>query len=47
MGGTIPRIIKEKVLNLWLQGKVRAKIANEVGIGDGAVTTIVNESRAK
>jgi hypothetical protein len=27
-------------------GKVRAKIGKEVGIGDGKVTAIVNESRA-
>lgn len=46
MGGTIPRIIKEKC-SIYGFREVRAKIANEVGIGDGAVTTIVNESRAK
>jgi hypothetical protein len=45
MGGTIPRKIKEKVLELWLQGFKRAEIAKKAGVGEGTITAIVNESR--
>jgi hypothetical protein len=45
MGGNIPRPIKIKVIKEWLQGKSRDQIAKEEGIGNGTVSSIINESR--
>jgi transposase len=43
MGGNIPVKTKHKVLKLWLSGVSRKKIAEKVGIGEGTVTSIVQE----
>ena len=45
MGGNIPVKTKQKVLKLWLSGVSRKKIAEKVGIGEGTVTSIVQEAK--
>ena len=45
MVATIPRSIKIKVLNEWLQGNTRAKIARDNGISVGTVTDIHQQAR--
>ena len=45
MGGNIPVKTKHKVLKLWLSGVSRKKIAEKVGIGEGTVTSIVQEAK--
>jgi transcriptional regulator with XRE-family HTH domain len=45
MGGNIPVKTKHKVLKLWLSGISRKKIAEKVGIGEGTVTSIVQEAK--
>src|SRR6476469_5457064 len=45
MGGTIPVKTKQKVLKFWLSGISRKKIAEKVGIGEGTVTSIVQEAK--
>jgi hypothetical protein len=45
MGGNIPVKTKHKVLKLWLSGVSRKKIAEKVGIGEGIVTSIVQEAK--
>lgn len=45
MGGTIPVKTKQKVLKLWLSWVSRKKIAEKVGIGEGTVTSIVQEAK--
>jgi transcriptional regulator with XRE-family HTH domain len=45
MGGKIPVKTKQKVLKLWLSGVARKKIAEKVGIGDGTVTSIVQDAK--
>ena len=47
MGGNIPVKTKQKVLKLWLSGVSRKKIAEKVGIGEGTVTSIVQEAKEK
>lgn len=44
MGGTIPRKIKE--CSIYVVRESQREITKEVGIGDGKVIAIVNESRA-
>jgi hypothetical protein len=46
MGGKIPVKTKQKVLKYWLLGVPRKKIAEKAGIGDGTVTSIVQEAKA-
>ena len=45
MGGKLPAKTKEKVLKLWLLGFPRKKIAEKVGIGEGTVTSIVQDAK--
>ena len=45
MGGNIPVKTKHKVLKFWLSGVSRKKIAEKVGIGEGTVTSIVQEAK--
>jgi hypothetical protein len=45
MGANIPSPIKVEVIRKWLAGKSRDKIAEEVGIGAGTVSSILKESR--
>ena len=45
MGGNIPVKTKHKVLKLWLSGIARKKIAEKVGIGEGTVTSIVQDAK--
>jgi hypothetical protein len=45
MRGNIPVKTKHKVLKLWLSGVSRKKIAEKVGIGEGTVTSIVQEAK--
>jgi hypothetical protein len=45
MGGKTPKNIKEKVLKFWLSGIARKKSAEKARIGDGTVTSIVQEAR--
>ena len=45
MGGNIPVKTKQKVLKLWLSGVSRKKIAEKVAIGEGTVTSIVQEAK--
>lgn len=45
MGGKIPVKTKQKVLKLWLSAATRKKIAEKVGIGEGTVTSIVQEAK--
>ena len=45
MGGNIPVKTKQKVLKFWLSGVSRKKIAEKVGIGEGTVTSIVQEAK--
>src|SRR3982751_4741363 len=45
MVATIPKSVKIKVLNEWLQGIRRNKIAESNGIGAGTVTDITQQAR--
>ena len=45
MGGKIPVKMKQKVLRFWLLGVARKKNAEKVGIGEGTVTSIVQEAK--
>jgi transcriptional regulator with XRE-family HTH domain len=45
MGRNIPVKTKHKVLKFWLSGVSRKKIAEKVGIGEGTVTSIVQEAK--
>jgi transcriptional regulator with XRE-family HTH domain len=45
MGGKIPVKTKQKVLKYWLSGVSRKKIAEKAGIGEGTVTSIVQEAK--
>jgi transcriptional regulator with XRE-family HTH domain len=45
MRGNIPVKTKHKVLKLWLSGVSKKKIAEKVGIGEGTVTSIVQEAK--
>jgi transcriptional regulator with XRE-family HTH domain len=45
MGGKIPVKTKQKVLKDWLLGVARKKIAEKVGIGEGTVTSIVQDAK--
>jgi hypothetical protein len=47
MVAKIPPSIKLKVLNEWLQGTFRIKIARKNGIGAGTVTGILQQARNK
>lgn len=45
MGGSIPRTIKVEVIRKWLQGETRDQIAQELDIGAGTVSNVVQECR--
>jgi transcriptional regulator with XRE-family HTH domain len=45
MGGKIPRPIRVQVIRSWLEGKSRDKIAEEIGISTGAVSSIIEDFR--
>jgi transcriptional regulator with XRE-family HTH domain len=45
MGGKIPRPIRVQAIKAWLEGKSRDKIAEELGISTGAVSSIVKDLR--
>lgn len=45
MGGKIPRPIKVQVIRSWLDCKSRDKIAEEIGISTGAVSSIIKDFR--
>lgn len=45
MGTRTPPSIKKEVVRLWLKGLPRNQIANEVDIGAGTVSSIINECR--
>jgi transcriptional regulator with XRE-family HTH domain len=45
MGGKIPRPIRVQVIQAWLEGKSRDKIAQELGISTGAVSSIIKDLR--
>ena len=47
MVAKIPQSIKTKVLNEWLQGFTRNKIAENNGIGAGTVTDIHQQARKR
>jgi DNA-binding CsgD family transcriptional regulator len=44
MGAKTPTKIKQKVLKLWLSGIARKKTAEKARIGEGTVTSIVQEA---
>ena len=46
MGARIPREIRLELIRTWLQGKSRDQSANEVGIGDGTVSSTIKENRS-
>lgn len=45
MGGKIPRPIRIQVIRLWLEGKSRDKIAEELEISTGAVSGVIKDLR--
>ena len=45
MGGKIPRPIRVQAIRSWLEGKSRDKIAEEIGISTGAVSSIIEDFR--
>jgi transcriptional regulator with XRE-family HTH domain len=45
MGGKIPRPIRVQAIRSWLEGKSRDKIAEEIGISTGAVSSIIKDFR--
>src|ERR671921_2500188 len=45
MGGKIPRPIRVQAIRSWLEGKSRYKIAEEIGISTGAVSSITKDFR--
>jgi hypothetical protein len=45
MGGKIPRPIRLQVIRAWLEGKSRDKIAQELEISTGAVSSIIEDFR--
>jgi hypothetical protein len=45
MGGKIPREIKLNVIRRWLEGESRDKIAREEHIGNGTVSSIIDEAK--
>ena len=45
MGGRIPRPIRVQAIRLWLDGKSRDKIAEELEISAGTVSNIIEDSR--
>ena len=45
MGGKIPGPTRAQVIRLWLKGKSRDKIAEELVISAGAVSSIIEDSR--
>jgi hypothetical protein len=45
MGGKIPRPIRIQVKRLWLEGKPRDKIAEELEISTGAVGGVFKDLR--
>ena len=45
MGGKIPRPIRVQAIKAWLEGKSRDKIAEEIGISTGAVSSITKDFR--
>ena len=45
MGGKIPRPIRVQAIRSWLEGKSRDKIAEEIGISTGAVSSITKDFR--
>lgn len=45
MGGKIPRPIRLQVIKLWLDGKSRDTIAQELEISAGAVSGIIGDFR--
>ncbi len=45
MGGRLPRPIRVQAIRLWLDGKSRDKIAEELEISAGAVSNIIEDSR--
>ena len=46
MGARIPRIIRQEILRLWLQGMPRDENAKINHVGYGTVTNVVNEATA-
>jgi transcriptional regulator with XRE-family HTH domain len=45
MGRKIPRPIRVQAIRSWLEGKSRDKIAEEIGISTGAVSSIIKDFR--
>jgi predicted DNA-binding protein YlxM (UPF0122 family) len=45
MGGKIPRPMRTQVIRLWLEGKSRDKIAEELEISTGAVSGVIKDLR--
>jgi hypothetical protein len=45
MGGKIPRPIRIQVIRLWLEGKSRDKIAEELEISAGSVSGVIKDLR--
>jgi hypothetical protein len=45
MGGKIPRPIRVQVIEAWLEGKSRDKIAQKLQISTGAVSSIIKDFR--
>ena len=45
MGGKIPRPIRVQAIKAWLEGKSRDKIAQQLGISTGAVSSIIKDFR--
>jgi hypothetical protein len=45
MGGKIPRPIRIQVIKLWLEGKSRDKIAEELEISAGSVSGVIKDLR--
>src|SRR5918911_2145132 len=45
MGGKIPRPIRVQAMRAWLEGKSRDKIAQELEISTGAVSSIIEGFR--
>jgi transcriptional regulator with XRE-family HTH domain len=44
-GWKIPRPIRVQAIRSWLEGKSRDKIAEEIGISTGAVSSIIKDFR--
>lgn len=45
MGGITPARTKQKVIRYWLSGLTRDEIVNKVGISEGNVSSIIQQTK--